>query len=236
MKLLRMQIGAASLLFLIGAAGWCSAGDTASERLKQAYRRPDTIPFPDAAPYSPQMATLGKMLFFDPRLSGAQNLSCASCHNPSFGYEVPVPGAIGAANTHRGVDLVAETGKTLDRIIGRVSEINDVVSAIATSAEEQSTELQQVSTAAHQMEEATQHSAAMVQETASATHALANETEALGRLIGRFQIGPSTVAATGSRPPQRASVARPALKTMALRGSPAAVRKPAIEEAEWEEF
>ena len=27
-----------------------------------------------------------------------QNLSCASCHNPSFGYEVPVPGAIGAAN------------------------------------------------------------------------------------------------------------------------------------------
>jgi len=39
------------------------------------------------------------MLFFDPRLSGAQNLSCASCHNPSFGYEVPVPGAIGAANT-----------------------------------------------------------------------------------------------------------------------------------------
>jgi cytochrome c peroxidase len=38
------------------------------------------------------------MLFFDPRLSGAQNLSCASCHNPSFGYEVPVPGAVGAAN------------------------------------------------------------------------------------------------------------------------------------------
>jgi cytochrome c peroxidase len=44
------------------------------------------------------MATLGKMLFFDPRLSGKQNLSCASCHNPSFGFEVPVPGAIGATN------------------------------------------------------------------------------------------------------------------------------------------
>src|SRR5579872_1814589 len=66
---------------------------------KEAYRRPTAIPFPESAPYSPQMATLGKMLFFDPRLSGAQNLSCASCHNPSFGYEVPVPGAIGAANT-----------------------------------------------------------------------------------------------------------------------------------------
>jgi cytochrome c peroxidase len=44
------------------------------------------------------MATLGKMLFFDPRLSGKQNLSCASCHNPSFGFEVPVSGAIGATN------------------------------------------------------------------------------------------------------------------------------------------
>src|SRR5580704_18085187 len=69
---------------------------------KQAYRRPTLIPFPDSAPYSPQMATLGKMLFFDPRLSGAQNLSCASCHNPSFGYGVPVPGAIGSANTPLG--------------------------------------------------------------------------------------------------------------------------------------
>jgi cytochrome c peroxidase len=65
---------------------------------KSNYRRPDLIPFPHEAPYSPQLATLGKMLFFDPRLSGKQNLSCASCHNPSFGFEVPVAGAIGATN------------------------------------------------------------------------------------------------------------------------------------------
>jgi cytochrome c peroxidase len=64
-----------------------------------SYKRPASIPFPASAPYSPQRAALGKMLFFDPRLSGAQNLSCASCHNPSFGFEVPVPGAIGSANT-----------------------------------------------------------------------------------------------------------------------------------------
>ncbi|MEA1830653.1 cytochrome c peroxidase [Methylobacterium durans] len=69
------------------------------DKLKAPYRRPNAIPFPEAAPYSPQMATLGKMLFFDPRLSGKQNISCASCHNPSFGFEVPLPGAIGAANT-----------------------------------------------------------------------------------------------------------------------------------------
>jgi cytochrome c peroxidase len=91
------QSAAFSALLLAMAAGVGSAQQTA-DSLKQLYKRPLAIPFPASAPYSPQMATLGKMLFFDPRLSGAQNLSCASCHNPSFGYEVPVPGAIGAAN------------------------------------------------------------------------------------------------------------------------------------------
>ncbi|MFY0311287.1 cytochrome-c peroxidase [Leisingera sp. D0M16] len=63
-----------------------------------AFRRPDTVPFPENAPYDRGIATLGKMLFFDPRLSGAQNISCSSCHNPSFGWETPVPKAIGAAD------------------------------------------------------------------------------------------------------------------------------------------
>ena len=51
------------------------------------FQRPLTIPFPDDRPYDPQIATLGKMIFFDPRISGAQNMSCASCHNPSFGWK-----------------------------------------------------------------------------------------------------------------------------------------------------
>lgn len=72
------------------------------EILKQQYKRPLDIPFPSKAPYSPQLATLGKMLFFDPRLSGAQNMNCASCHNPSFGYEMPVETAVGAANVRLG--------------------------------------------------------------------------------------------------------------------------------------
>ncbi|QDI74917.1 MULTISPECIES: cytochrome-c peroxidase [Leisingera] len=63
-----------------------------------AFRRPDTVPFPENAPYDRGIATLGKMLFFDPRLSGAQNISCSSCHNPSFGWGTPVPKAIGAAD------------------------------------------------------------------------------------------------------------------------------------------
>lgn len=64
----------------------------------EAFRRPTEVPFPRDAPYDPRIAALGKMLFFDPRLSGAQNMSCASCHNPSFGWETPVETAVGAAN------------------------------------------------------------------------------------------------------------------------------------------
>ncbi|WP_245524539.1 cytochrome-c peroxidase [Methylobacterium nonmethylotrophicum] len=92
-------MAAATFIAMLASPSHPGAADAELDALKQRFRRPETIPFPEKSPYSPQLATLGKMLFFDPRLSGAQNLSCASCHNPSFGYEVPVKGAIGAANT-----------------------------------------------------------------------------------------------------------------------------------------
>lgn len=66
--------------------------------LKGLYQRPTEIPFPKENPYTPEKAALGKALFFEPRLSGAKNMTCASCHNPSFGWEVPVPTAVGAKN------------------------------------------------------------------------------------------------------------------------------------------
>ncbi|UTW56350.1 cytochrome-c peroxidase [Kordiimonas sp. SCSIO 12610] len=73
-------------------------GSYDSEKIKNDYRRPSVIPFPKSNPYTLEKATLGKMLFFDQRLSGGQNMSCATCHNPSFGWEVPFPTAIGAQN------------------------------------------------------------------------------------------------------------------------------------------
>jgi len=71
-------------------------GQEPSEAQRAAYLRPATIPFPAENPYTPEKAALGKMLFFDTRLSRDKNLSCASCHNPSFGWEVPFARAIGA--------------------------------------------------------------------------------------------------------------------------------------------
>lgn len=56
---------------------------------------PESPPYPaDNAP-SKSRVELGKMLFFDPRLSGAANMSCATCHNPSLGWSDGLPTAKG---------------------------------------------------------------------------------------------------------------------------------------------
>ncbi len=87
------------LIGLVFVAGLLVAPAISSQHdIRKDFERPARIEFPDASPYSPQIAALGKMLFFDPRLSGAQNMSCATCHNPSFGWETPVARAIGALN------------------------------------------------------------------------------------------------------------------------------------------
>jgi cytochrome c peroxidase len=49
---------------------------------------------PDNAP-TPERIALGKMLFFDPRLSGDGHMSCATCHNPLLGWADGLPTGIG---------------------------------------------------------------------------------------------------------------------------------------------
>ena len=58
---------------------------TRPELLAQ-YRRPDTIPFPAANPFNTDKVQLGQTLFFDPRLSGSNWISCSTCHNPLQGW------------------------------------------------------------------------------------------------------------------------------------------------------
>lgn len=41
---------------------------------------------PKSNPYSKEKATLGKHLFFDPRVSESKQVSCASCHEPQIGW------------------------------------------------------------------------------------------------------------------------------------------------------
>jgi len=52
-------------------------------------------PIPADNTMTPLKIELGKMLFFDPRLSSSGVVSCATCHNPSFAFTDRVPRALG---------------------------------------------------------------------------------------------------------------------------------------------
>jgi cytochrome c peroxidase len=49
------------------------------------------IPWPADNPYSPARAELGKILFFDVRLSANGMVSCTSCHEPDHGFAGSTP-------------------------------------------------------------------------------------------------------------------------------------------------
>jgi len=97
LKQIQFRVTACLLLVLVNSGGLVHAVEL-SEVQRRQFARPTHASFPASALYSPQVATLGKMLFFDQRLSRGQNMSCSSCHNPSFGWETPAKTAIGSGN------------------------------------------------------------------------------------------------------------------------------------------
>ena len=57
------------------------------------------VPYPDDNPPNADRENLGRTLFFDPRISGAGNVSCATCHNPGLGWSDGLPTAKGVKST-----------------------------------------------------------------------------------------------------------------------------------------
>ncbi|MDD9877139.1 MAG: hypothetical protein OXR84_06830 [Magnetovibrio sp.] len=104
-----------SLGVLVAVAG--APAPTAAEPTvtREAFRRPDAAPHPGYNPYSPAKARLGKVLFFDPRLSGSNTISCAHCHNPELGWEDGLARSFGEA----GEALARHTPTLLNLAWGR---------------------------------------------------------------------------------------------------------------------
>jgi len=88
----------------------------------------------------------------------------------------------------QGVALVAETGGSLQRIVGQVTEINRIVAEIAASAKEQATAVMSVNESIGEMDKATQQNAAMAQESTAASHTLSDEAQHLAALIAEFEV------------------------------------------------
>jgi cytochrome c peroxidase len=91
--------------FAIGVRGSSPPGDSPTSAAATArelgrpflgnYARPTDIPHPTDNGFTPAREILGRTLFFDPRLSGSNWISCASCHNPGLSWGDGLPRAIG---------------------------------------------------------------------------------------------------------------------------------------------
>jgi cytochrome c peroxidase len=68
--------------------------------------------------FSEAQAKLGQLLFFDPILSGNQNISCATCHNPDHGSADGLSLGIGEGGVGVGPERTAGAGP--DRIHKRI--------------------------------------------------------------------------------------------------------------------
>jgi cytochrome c peroxidase len=87
---------AAGLALVCAAAGATSSKPSTSQSAwRDKYARPIEIPYPEMDSFSRSKLALGRMLFFDPILSGSKSRSCASCHNPSLSWADGQPRAIG---------------------------------------------------------------------------------------------------------------------------------------------
>jgi methyl-accepting chemotaxis protein len=129
----------------------------------------------------------------------AQEVRALAQRSAEAAKEIKVLIATSTTQVSAGVDLVAQTGKALERIVAQVAQINSVVGEIAASAQEQSGGLQQVNVAINQMDQVTQQNAAMVEESTAASHALAREAQDLARLIGRFKVDGSSARVAPSQ-------------------------------------
>src|SRR5438093_981685 len=56
------------------------------------------VPVPADNPMTPEKVELGKQLYFDPRLSCDDTVSCASCHDPKKGWSNSAQFATGVRN------------------------------------------------------------------------------------------------------------------------------------------
>ena len=121
-----------------------------------------------------------------------------------------------------GVQLVAETGQALERILAQVAEINTVVVDIAGSAQEQAMGLEQVNAAVGKMDAITQQNAAMAEAATTSGRALTDESQQLSHLMQQFALGAKAAD------PLRRALAQKARTTVKSTRVPALI-EPALE-------
>jgi len=77
------------LTLFVHLLAWASearAGEVVVPEEMRLGALPRQVPEPGDNPGTPAKVALGRLLFFDPILSATQNVACATCHHPRFGW------------------------------------------------------------------------------------------------------------------------------------------------------
>ncbi len=98
-KIILGRAVSAGVVALFAAAGSAAAQDALDYGDYRQYFQPlpAISPIPSDNSMTPEKIELGKMLFFEPRISASGVISCATCHNPAMGYADRIPLATGHA-------------------------------------------------------------------------------------------------------------------------------------------
>lgn len=103
----RTRITLASSVATIGLLLVSSTGG----RTQSAFTAlPSQVAAPADNPTTPDKVALGRLLFWDPLLSGQKDVSCATCHHPALGYAEDRDVSIGANGTGLGAARVFMAG------------------------------------------------------------------------------------------------------------------------------
>jgi cytochrome c peroxidase len=84
MEMINRPLVAAFALCLLANTTW-AAEDILTQAQKSFKPVPAAAPLLKQNPATPDKVELGKMLYFDPRLSSSQIISCNTCHNVGLG-------------------------------------------------------------------------------------------------------------------------------------------------------
>ncbi len=104
---------------------------------------PSQAPHPKNNKPTPARVSLGKMLFFDPRMSGDGNMSCATCHNALLGWSDALPTTKGSKSKvlRRASPSIINTAfNTVQMWDGRKKSLEDQAIGPMESAAEMNTD------------------------------------------------------------------------------------------------
>jgi len=129
----------------------------------------------------------------------------------------------GTQQVEKGVEVTAKAGESLKQIIGQAEHVGEMVTHIATAANEQSSATEQVNNNMDQISKLVAESAEGSQQSAKACEQLSSLAFELQNLVSRFKLGQQ--AGTGYRSPRQAAADPGRVRTaLALAPRPAVQR------------